>query len=430
MKYWTVLFTLSFFFILIANAINIKNTEKSRLPIPASIHNPKTEYRQAIHFRIKNELSDSPETKKLDNAIEKFLRKWEIKGASFALMKDNKLVYAKGYGIADNETGTTPSNIFRIASVSKLITAAGIMKLVESGRLKLDDCVFGENGILNDNDFTNIKDSRIKDITVEHLLRHRSGFSSRYGDPVFSPLTVAKTMKVSPPISSHTLIRYAISKKLHYTPGQSTSYSNLGYVILSKIIEKVSERDYEEFIQKEILHPAGCFDMHIARNFYKERYKNEVRYYESKGEEPILSFDGKNKERPKCYGGNDINLLWGAGAWVASPSELLLFTAAIDGDPAVPDILKPETVAYMTKHDTRQLPIGWMHTRENGEWIRTGTLSSTSAVLKRQNDGYSWVFVTNTGSWKGPKLASKIETMIKNAMRTVKKWPEQDLKKQ
>ena len=179
MKYWTVLFTLSFFFILIANAINIKNTEKSRLPIPASIHNPKTEYRQAIHFRIKNELSDSPETKKLDNAIEKFLRKWEIKGASFALMKDNKLVYAKGYGIADNETGTTPSNIFRIASVSKLITAAGIMKLVESGRLKLDDCVFGENGILNDNDFTNIKDSRIKDITVEHLLRHRSGFSSR-----------------------------------------------------------------------------------------------------------------------------------------------------------------------------------------------------------------------------------------------------------
>lgn len=68
----------------------------------------------------------------------------EIKGASLA-MKDGKHVYSKGYGYADeeNEVKTDVNHIFRIASVSKLITAAGIMKLVENGTLSLDDKVFG-----------------------------------------------------------------------------------------------------------------------------------------------------------------------------------------------------------------------------------------------------------------------------------------------
>ncbi len=91
----------------------------------------------AIHDLFNNEYSDLIETKRLDQTIERFMNQWEIKGASLAIMKDGKLIYSKGYGYADeeNDVKTDVNHIFRIASVSKLITAAGIMKLVENGKL-------------------------------------------------------------------------------------------------------------------------------------------------------------------------------------------------------------------------------------------------------------------------------------------------------
>ena len=102
----------------------------------------------AIHDLFNNEYSDLIETKRLDQTIERFMNQWEIKGASLAIMKDGKLIYSKGYGYADeeNDVKTDVNHIFRIASVSKLITAAGIMKLVENGKLSLEDKVFGEDG--------------------------------------------------------------------------------------------------------------------------------------------------------------------------------------------------------------------------------------------------------------------------------------------
>ena len=102
----------------------------------------------AVHDLFTNEYSDLIETKRLDQTIERFMDQWEIKGASLAIMKDGKLIYSKGYGYADeeNEVKTDVNHIFRIASVSKLITAAGIMKLVENGTheelMKNESCYY------------------------------------------------------------------------------------------------------------------------------------------------------------------------------------------------------------------------------------------------------------------------------------------------
>ncbi len=89
---------------------------------------------------------------RFDSVMESFIRRWQVSGASVALVKHGKLVYAKGYGLADKENNepVQPTHLFRIASISKLVTAVGIMKLVESNQLSLNDTVFGENGILND----------------------------------------------------------------------------------------------------------------------------------------------------------------------------------------------------------------------------------------------------------------------------------------
>lgn len=378
---------------------------------------------------ITNEDSELELTRKFDHQIERFMKKWELKGASFALMKDDRLIYSKGYGFADEEANVPMDvmHVFRIASISKLITAVGIMKLQEEGKLQLSDCVFGPEGILNDSIFLDIKDKRTKAITVENLLRHQGGYTITYGDPMFCPIAIAQKMKVQPPADLNTMIRFVLSRRLSYKPGESTAYSNIGYGILSKVIEKISGESYENYIRKHILLPAGCFDMHLGKNLYEDKLPNEVKYYEVSNAEQILACDGSGKLVPRSNGGNNIEELYGAGGWVASPSELLRFLASIDNNPIIPDILQPESIEYMTHKVSSTLPIGWIETNNRGEWIRTGTLAGTSALMKRQADGYSWVFLTNTSSWKGSHFPTYINGAVNHAMATVTTWPERDL---
>lgn len=381
-----------------------------------------------INHLLSNQLSDIDETRKLDRQIEQFLAKWEIKGASFAVMKDEKLIYAKGYGWADVENGDSMDvkHIMRIASVSKLITAAGIMKLKEDGKLDLDSKVFGEDGILNDSIFLDIRDKRAKNITVEQLLRHKAGFTLRKGDPLFSLATLMKWEKWDTVPNTDMMIRYILSERLGYTPGTGTRYSNVGYLILSKIIEKVTGKTYEKYIQDSILHPAGCYDFHLARNYYEDKYDNEVRYYEPSNEPLVEHFDGSGRFAQRCYGGNNIEGLLGAGGWVASPTEILKFIATIDGRTNVPDILSEESVSYMTKSGPSMLPIGWSKTTST-YWMRTGSLSGSSAIIKYQKDGMAWAFITNTSSWKGSRFPNYIDYMVRNAYRKVPEWPQRDL---
>ena len=378
---------------------------------------------------INNEDSDLETTKKFDRIISRFIQKWELKGASFALMKDDRLIYSKGYGYADLEQNVPMDvmHVFRVASISKLITAVGIMKLQEEGKLQLSDHVFGEDGILNDSIYLDIKDKRTRRITVEHLLRHQGGYTLAYGDPMFNPLLIAKKMNVNPPADLNTMIRYVLSRRLQYTPGTSTAYSNIGYGILSRVIEKVSGQDYESYIRKEILLPAGCFDMHLGKNLYEDKFPNEVKYYEVSNAEPIECCDGSGKLAYKSNGGNNIEELYGAGGWVASPSELLRFLATIDNDATIPDILSSESIEYMTQKMEHSMPIGWIETTKRGEWLRSGTLAGTSALMKRQPNGYSWVFLTNTSTWKGSRFPAYISGTIRKAMATVKEWPERNL---
>ncbi len=378
---------------------------------------------------INNKDSELEITRKFDLLIQKFMDKWELKGASFALMKDDRLIYCKGYGYADVEQNIPMDvmHVFRIASVSKLITAVGIMKLQEEGKLHLNDIVFGPSGILNDSIFSEIKDSRTKKITVEHLLRHQGGYSNTYGDPMFCPLDIARKMNVTPPADLTTIIRFVLSRRLRFTPGESTSYSNIGYGILSRIIEKASGESYESYIRKHILVPAGCFDMHLGKNLYEDKLPNEVRYYEVSNAEEIPACDGSGQLVPRSNGGNNIEELYGAGGWVASPSELLRFLAVIDGNPVIQDILTPASIQYMTQSIPHSLPIGWIETNNTGEWVRTGTLAGTSALMKKQSDGYSWVFLTNTSSWKGSHFPNYIARAVDKAMSTVGQWPQRDL---
>lgn len=160
-----------------ASSFRHKTAEEESTPV-------KTEIR--LNDTLSNDMSDIDTLYSMDRKIEAYLEQWGIRGASLAIMRNDSLVYAKGYGWADEGKGEKmdPRNIMRMASVSKLITATGIMVLQERGLLSLGDTVFGASGILNDSTYTaSIRDKSMYGITVEQLLRHKGGFSNRRGIP-------------------------------------------------------------------------------------------------------------------------------------------------------------------------------------------------------------------------------------------------------
>lgn len=358
-----------------------------------------------LNDSITNQLTDGAAYHEMDSIIERYLKRWEINGAQLVISRNDSLLYARGFGFADKEKGIKmePNMVMRFASVSKLITAVGIMKLWEMKKVKMNEKVFGAKGILNDTTYNNsIKDQRYYDITVEQLLRHKAGFNNYAGDPMFSTRYIIMQNHLTTPPDHETLLRILLKRHLGYTPGQGKCYSNLGYMLLSMIIEKKSGMRYEDFMQKYVLHPAGCYDMHIAGTYYKDRRPNEVKYYMHQGSVNVYEYNNSGRMVPRCYGENDVPRLAGAGAWCGSTLELCKLIASIDGMPHVKDILSKQSVAFMTKEQPdHDFSIGWNYTAQGRPWIRTGSLSGTSALVLKYPDGQCWILITNTSTWKG-----------------------------
>lgn len=358
-----------------------------------------------------------PELQRLDASVDSFRKFWDIKGLSLAITRHDSLVYAKGYGIADYKVPMTPGTKMRVASVSKLLTAVAIMKLQDEGLLNLQTPVFGPFGILKRYD-SSIRDDNYYMITVEHLLRHQGGFTGRYGDPMFSTHSVIARYGLAVPPDSDMLINCLLRERLDFVPGTSQSYSNFGYLLLSKIIEEVTGMEYERYMKDFIFSPCGCHDMHLAGNYYKDRKSGESRYFMQADSElvPDVSRSGLNVER--CYGGNDLTILYGAGGWVCSTVELARFVACIDGDPGIPDFISPWAFEQMTEYyDDSTFALGWVDAKIDGELTRTGTLSGTSALIKVYPDGECWILVTNTSTWRGSRFTRNSAALFKNLRR-------------
>ena len=396
------------------------------IPKPQPLNAP----RIYLNDTLKNNMSEIEELAGLDKKVKSFMRQWQIKGASLSIMRNDSLLYSKGYGWADEQKGIEmePKHILRMASVSKLITAVGIMVLQERDSLSIKDTVFGPSGILNDSLFNGlIKDKNYHKITIEHLLRHQGGFPR---DPLFSSRDVMTQLRLDHAPEKEDFYKVVLNRPIRFEPGTWQRYSNFGYLLLSDIIEKVSGKPYEQFIKEDVLLPAGCFDMHIAGNYYEHKRENEVRYYTHEGDgKYIEEYNKSGRIVERCYGGNNIPLLSGAGGWCGSTAELARFVAAIDGKPEVEDIISPESIAQMVEYfDRDTYSLGWNDTTPEKGWSRTGTLAGTSALIKYFPDGECWILITNTSTWKGPGLPRYTDEMFK-ACRDLygDKLPKRDL---
>ena len=364
-----------------------------------------------LNESIINDLSHLPA---MDQVVDSFMNFWSLKGAALAVVRNDSLLYARGYGRADASYPMTPGTTMRLASVSKLLTAIGIMRLQEQGKVFLETPVFGPFGILNEYD-RYIKDDNYYLMTVQHLLRHQGGFTSRGGDVMFSTLKFMQRHGLSEPPSSDYLVKKEVARPLQFEPGTSQEYSNFGYLLLSLVIEKASGMPYEEFMQKEVFEPAGCHGFRLGGDYLQDRLPGETRYFVQSDDKPTASFDGKYASVQRCYGGNYISGLYGAGGWIGSVVELARLVCAIDGVGPVPDLLDPFSIRQMTVwYDDETYGLGWLDCRPEGEWTRTGSFAGTSALIKKYADGETWIFVTNTSTWRGSRFTRNSGALCRN----------------
>ncbi|TCO09247.1 serine hydrolase domain-containing protein [Natronoflexus pectinivorans] len=419
--------TLLYLLIGIITGFGIKYTTGPSIKTFGTDHIPPSPMINSI--RIPNALSNDSAFMHVDQQMNRFMNRWELMGASVAIAKDGQVVYARGFGYSDaeNEIPVEPYHLFRTASISKLITAAGIMKLVEDGVIGLEDYVFGEEGILNFAPYNQYRDRNIERIQVIHLLNHSGGWTNRWGDPMFMPQIVARRLGKELPVNDEDIITFMLARPLHFRPGTMSAYSNLGYAILGKVIETVSGETYESFINHNILYPIGVYDMRIGGSFLEERADLEVKYYEPANTPLVEDFMGFETRVPRSYGGNDIETLGAAGGWIGSATDILQFLLAIDGLPYPEDILSKESIEIMTTPVSVGFqPLGWRGANSR-QWFRTGTLSGTSTLMVRRDDGISYVILFNSNTWKGSMLSTDIRQLMDRVISLVDEWPEYDL---
>ncbi|MBL4676788.1 MAG: serine hydrolase, partial [Mucilaginibacter sp.] len=313
----------------------------------------------------------------VDDQVSTFMARYSIPALSIAITKDEKLVYVKSYGLSDKEQNTKATNqdLYRLASLSKQITSIAIMKLLDQGKINLDAKVFGAGGILGTEYGTQPYKTGITDITVSQLLHHTSGGWANDGnDPMFS----------NPTMTAQQLITWTLDNRpLSNTPGTKYAYSNFGYCILGRVIEKITGQTYEAAVKSLILQPIGITDMAIAGNTLAERLPNEVKYYGQSGENPYIY----NIKRMDAHGG-----------WVATATDLARLLVYIDNFPNRHDILSANAIAKMitVSSANNNYACGWAI--NGGNWFHTGSLPGTATEQARTSGGYNFVILTNTRS--------------------------------
>ncbi|MGO8699103.1 MAG: serine hydrolase domain-containing protein [Limisphaerales bacterium] len=335
-----------------------------------------------------------------------FMRKHSVPGLSVAIAKEERLVYASGFGLADKDgsEAVTPRHLFRIASVTKPVTSATIFRLVEMGKLNLTDRVFGPGGILGI-DYGNPPYSpHVDEITVEHLLTHTSGgWQNDDRDPMFSHTEM----------NHGQLITWTLANRpLEFTPGAHYAYSNFGYCVLGRVIEKLTGQTYAAAVQGLALQPCGISTMRISGNALAERAPNEVVYYDQDGSSPY----DMNVRRMDSHGG-----------WLATATDLTRFLVRVDGFAVKPDILRPETIRAMTtasKADAGYAK-GWCVNKYHN-WWHMGSLPGTTTVMVRTSGRFCWAALTNTRK-NNSTLNDDLDHLMWDMVAQIHTWPSCDL---
>lgn len=299
----------------------------------------------------------------VDDFIRAGMRRQKIPGLSLVVLRNGQIIKAEGYGFADikRRIPATPETVYRIASVSKQFIAAGIMVLVQDGRLSLDDSV---------RKYLEGAPATWSGITIRHLLTHTSGLVREA--PGFDPFKIQSDAQV---------IRTAYPLPLRFAPGENWEYSNTGYFVLAEIIRIVAGRPWTEYLRDAVFKPSGM---------------NST--WPTNTTEPVPN-------RGQGYVDNDAPrnapnwvALRPSGAFLSTALDLAKWDAMLYTDTVLTDASRRQMWTPVTLNDGRSYPygFGWMFARINGHRLvhHPGGMPGARADVARFVDDRLTIIVT------------------------------------
>ncbi len=369
-----------------------------------------------------------PELASFDAWVQNWMQSNGIRGASLAVVKDSKLKLARGYTWAEpGYAAIQPTSLFRIASCTKPLTSIAVHQQIQNtpgaigyGRLMA--------GYFNN---PSMADNRANQITIEHLLTHEGGWDRTAAgsnfDPMFLDTTIATAGSLQLPISATNIRTYMQGQPLDFTPGNNAVYSNYGFTLLARIMERINPgKTFEQIVQERVFAPLGVTRPQIGGAHRADRLPGEVLYHpRSLG----VSRSVNDNSRPwvaSHYGAWNQENMDGNGAWVMSAPDYAKVLAAFDLGLFNP-ILGPTQTGNMWTLGTGAsfLKGWWINSQPTSVELRehNGILPGTRCYVGRRADGISFVLFTNgdqtLGSTQGAQLSGLADA--------VSAWPGNDL---
>jgi CubicO group peptidase (beta-lactamase class C family) len=355
-----------------------------------------------------------------DYKLAQFILDRNITGISVALTYDDRLLYASGFGSADREAkvNVTVHDRFRLASVSKSITAVAALKLVESGALRLGDHVLGDGSILGDTFSSKTYNDWERNITVQDLLEHSLGFVDvdMCGDGC-DPTYLEKLLALDQwQLVGALLDQYTPS----HAPGTFANYSNFGFFLAGRVIEAASGVvPYQDYVQEAVLRPLGIVNMTLALD---ERQEHEVKYYDAEKPDGPYKFHVHRRDS--------------VGAWIATPIDLTKLLTAINGIPGRPDYLNQSTIdilfekspiassSYAKGFTVRSDEHGLIDAAKDGGY--SGTRSFVNINFRNKT---TYAIVVNSEMPWDERFggALDLKTLMDNLTWPIEEWPSYDL---
>lgn len=378
-----------------------------------------------------------------------FMTSNAIPGGVLAVAYQGRLVYERGFGYADLGTdknpkvGVLPTSRFRIASISKPLTAVAVLRLVQAGKLRLDAKVYD---LLKPEPLEKeVVHPRFKQVTVLQLLQHRGGWNRDAGfDPMFRSHIIAAAAGRKGPAEAEDIIRYMVSRQPESVPGEFYSYSNFGYCLLGRVIEKASGQSYEAYMRSEILAPLGLQGLALGRTREAQRLPQEVKYYGQDWRLARSVFAPQQGLSVRWqYGGFYLEAMDSHGAWISTAHDLLKLACDLDGR-TKSRLLSPSSIETMLARPPGLsgsakggalrpyfYACGWaVHQRKHlTTWDHGGSLPGTTTKIMCRSDGIHWVVLFNSRHDSDGKRIrpDHVQARIQAALGRVKSWPDVDL---
>lgn len=321
----------------------------------------------------------------IDRMVEARLKRDNVPGTSIAVVRNGKLIKARGYGLADveNNVPATEHTVYQWASVTKQFTAGAILLLAEDGKLDLDAPMSRY--------YTNAPSSW-SNVTVRHLIHHTAGMKSYTGIRDFFK-TIRKDYK------HEELIDLVRNLPLEFDPGEKWSYNNTAYYLLGLIIENVSARSYNDFLTERIFKPAGMTTARLNDQF--EVIPNRATGYGGTSNK-VVRAEFVSPTQP-----------YSAGALVGTVLDLAKWDAALYGEEIFSKSAKEEMWKPARLNNDEEVPygFGWSVETVRGRKCvsHSGGIHGFSTHIARfVNDKLTVIVLMNSGRSDAGSLARAI----------------------